>query len=358
MLERERSDECFFEEEVSEAMLGPLGWRAEGKAVRPVLVRGGVLADEVGYGKTAITLGLIDCSHPAQYPEPCTTGVIPSKATLIVVPSHLGNQWPSEIEKFLGTGKYKVVRILSLSQLNGLTIADIANADIVVCSSSLFKSLDYLSNLSTLAASKELPSSDGRYFTACLKNAISGLREQVDRLRNDGAKEVVEVIEKGLAQEHQDVIELSKRLVGSKYAQVKEQEDMQKQEMQIDSESEDEKPKKRTWKDSWKLKTPAVRNNWRKMQAPPLEMFHFNRLVVDEYTYLEGKIHAVITSINADHRWVLSGTPPIHDFAAVKTIAVFLGIHLGVDDDAEGNTEFVKKRKREQTSISPRPSLM
>jgi hypothetical protein len=27
-----------------------------------------------------------------------------------------------------------------------------------------------------------------------------------------------------------------------------------------------------------------------------------------------------------------------HDFAAVKMIAVFLGIHLGVDDDAEGNT--------------------
>jgi hypothetical protein len=93
------------------------------------------------------------------------------------------------------------------------------------------------------------------------------------------------------------------------------------------------------------------------MQAPPLEMFHFNRLVVDEYTYLEGKIHAVITSINADHRWVLSGTPPIHDFAAVKTIAVFLGIHLGVDDDAEGNTEFVKKRKREQTSMSSRCGL-
>lgn len=129
--------------------------------------------------------------------------------------------------------------------------------------------------------------------------------------------------------------------------------------MQIDSEisaSEEEKPKKaakKSWKDSWKLKTPAVRNNWQKMQAPPIEMFHFNRLVVDEYTYLEGKIHAAITSINADHRWVLSGTPPIHDFAAVKTIAVFLGIHLGVDDDAEGNTEFVKKRKREQTSNCP-----
>jgi hypothetical protein len=351
MLERESSDECFFEEEVSEAMLGPLGWRAEGRAVRPVLIRGGVLADEVGYGKTAITLGLIDCSHPAPYPEPTETGVIPSKATLIVVPSHLGNQWPSEIEKFLGKGKYKVVRILNLGQLNGFTISDIADADIVVVSSSLFRSNDYLSNLSTLAATKDLPASDGRYFTACLKSAIDGLHGQVDRLRNDGAAEVIKVIETGLVQDPDDAIELSKRLVGSKYAAIKEQEDMQ---IDTDEASGDEKPQKKAWKDSWKLKTPALRNNWRKMQAPPLEMFHFHRLVVDEYTYLEGKIHAAITSINADHRWVLSGTPPIHDFAAVKTIAVFLGIHLGVDDDAEGNTEFVKKRKREQTSnITP-----
>lgn len=348
MLERERSDDYFYEEEVSEAMLGPLGWRAEGKAVRPVLVRGGVLADEVGYGKTAITLGLIDCSQPSSYPKPTIKGVIPSKATLIVVPSHLGNQWPSEIEKFLGKGKYRVVRILNLGQLNGYTIADIADADIVVVSSSLFRSNDYLSNLSTLAATKDLPASDGRYFNACLKLAITGLHEQVDRLQNEGPAEVVKVIEKGLVQDHEDVIELSKRHVGSKYAELKEQEDMQ-----IDSDdTEHEKVKKRTWKDSWKLKTPVVHKNWWKMQAPLIEMFHFNRLVVDEYTYLEGKIHAVITSINADHRWVLSGTPPIHDFAAVKTIAVFLGIHLGVDDDAEGNTEFVKKRRREQTSMS------
>ena len=353
MLAREQSDEYFFEEEVSEAMLGPLGWRAEGKAVRPVLVRGGVLADEVGYGKTAITLGLIDCS-PSTYPTPVSSGVVPSKATLIVVPSHLGNQWPSEIEKFLGKGKYRVVRILNLGHLNSFTVEDIANADIVVVSSSLFKSNDYLGNLSTFAATKELPASDGRYFTACLKSAIDGLHDQVDRLRNEGTAEVIKVIEQGLVEDHGDVIELSKRLVGSKYAAVKEQEDMQ-----ADSEYsewsgiEDEKPNKevkKPWKDAWKLKTSAVRNNWKKMHAPPIEMFHFNRLVVDEYTYLEGKIHAAITSINADHRWVLSGTPPIHDFAAVKTIAVFLGIHLGVDDDAEGNTEFVKKRKREQTS--------
>lgn len=63
MLNREAIDAApFIEEEVSEAVLDPLGWRAEGRAQRPIHVRGGVLADQVGYGKTAITLALIDCT--------------------------------------------------------------------------------------------------------------------------------------------------------------------------------------------------------------------------------------------------------------------------------------------------------
>ncbi len=79
---------------------------------------------------------------------------------------------------------------------------------------------------------------------------------------------------------------------------------------------------------------------------PPLEMFHFERLVIDEYTYLNGKILSMVSKLTATRRWVLSGTPPIHDFASLKTIAAFLDIHLGVDDDGEGQSEQIKKRRR------------
>jgi hypothetical protein len=47
MLSREASSTPFFEEEVAEAVLPGLNWRAEGRARRPVLVRGGIVADEV-----------------------------------------------------------------------------------------------------------------------------------------------------------------------------------------------------------------------------------------------------------------------------------------------------------------------
>lgn len=111
------------------------------------------------------------------------------------------------------------------------------------------------------------------------------------------------------------------------------------------------KKAKRTDSDPWKLGSRAVKSDWTLMQAPPFEMFHFARVVVDEYTYLDGKVHALVTNLTAERQWVLSGTPPIHDFGALKTISAFLNIHLGVDDDGEGQSAEIKKRLREQTGM-------
>ena len=115
---------------------------------------------------------------------------------------------------------------------------------------------------------------------------------------------------------------------------------------------DNERPAKKTKRadsDPWKLSSKSVQREWTEMQAPPFEIFHFSRKVVDEYTYLDGKIHSLVTSLTAERQWVLSGTPPIHDFGALKTIAAFLDAHLGVDDDGEGTSAEVKKRRREQT---------
>jgi hypothetical protein len=47
MVSQEASNEPFLEEEVCENILPTLNWRAEGRVKRPVLVRGGIIADEV-----------------------------------------------------------------------------------------------------------------------------------------------------------------------------------------------------------------------------------------------------------------------------------------------------------------------
>ena len=116
---------------------------------------------------------------------------------------------------------------------------------------------------------------------------------------------------------------------------------------------DEEKPKKKRREDfdPWKLKTSEVRKDWEQLRAPPLEIFHWARKVIDEYTYLEDAAQLpLIARLTADRHWVLSGTPPIHDFSALKTIAAFMNVHLGVDDDGEGKSDRVKKRIREQTS--------
>lgn len=66
MLKQERTKTPFLEEEVCESVLPSLDWRAEGRAQRPVLVPGGIIADEVGYGKLYACvpwLGLISLFH-------------------------------------------------------------------------------------------------------------------------------------------------------------------------------------------------------------------------------------------------------------------------------------------------------
>jgi len=125
--------------------------------------------------------------------------------------------------------------------------------------------------------------------------------------------------------------------------------------------NDDEKPKKKLREDfdPWKLKTSEVRKDWEQLRAPPLEIFHWARKVIDEYTYLEDTPQLpLIARLTADRHWVLSGTPPIHDFSALKTIAAFMNVHLGVDDDGEGKSERVKKRVREQTSTLPSSPLL
>lgn len=68
------------------------------------------------------------------------------------------------------------------------------------------------------------------------------------------------------------------------------------------------KQKRREETDPWKLESAGVKRDWTQMQAPPLEMFHFSRIVVDEYTYLDGKTHSMVTRQSGDRKWVLSGT--------------------------------------------------
>lgn len=68
-----------------------------------------------------------------------------------------------------------------------------------------------------------------------------------------------------------------------------------------------------------------------------LEMFTFPRVVVDEFpyavpTHAGEDVRRFIVRLSAHAKWLLSGTPPLHSCADIKSMAELIGVHLGIDD--------------------------
>jgi hypothetical protein len=417
MRKMERVDvEPFVEEEVEEALLPMLMWRAEGKVCAQKIVRGGVLADDVGYGKTAIVLGLIDSLQSDQaLPDPIG-GHIPLKATLIVVPKIMIKQWQSEITKFL-KHTYRVIVIEALAGLAGKSIRDFQQADIVLVSWAVFNSPVHYEKLQQFTGMPRAPPKAGRNFDDWFVKAHALLAEQIQVLRDEGPEALLDSIRtrRQEAEENQEASTYvpSRRLTGQKYADASqnkkvdtgaevqygelssvdeqsgssEDEDPEEVRARVDrllklrpqktipsadlenkndyesdsegTEDEDGPATSRPGSAQGSVKkgkdvkakraqgaTTKVLNDhkvfdingktnqhWTTIKLPLLHAFSFFRLVIDEFTFANPDRLVALLKLQADSKWVLSGTPPLNDFADVNTIAPFLGVHLGVDDD-------------------------
>eukprot|EP00913_Durusdinium_trenchii_P026651 g25007.t1 len=105
--------------------------------------KGGLLADAVGYGKTASVLALIALTPSPPMPFPSIhQKLLRSRATLVMLPPNLFDQWQGEIKKFLSP-EIKTVAIASLSTLKQCTVRQLRTADIVLVSLRLLSSVKY-----------------------------------------------------------------------------------------------------------------------------------------------------------------------------------------------------------------------
>jgi SNF2-related domain len=276
MLNQESTTEPFYEEEVSEAVLPSLNWRIEGRVRRPVFLRGGIIADEVGYGKTAITLGLIDSAPSMASPDCSSSRYIYAKATLIVVPKHLMGQWPDEVRKFLGTSK-KVCVIKDLTSLNKLTIGDIHSADIVIVSFAVLNNETYFARLARLSginpASFVKGNGSSRHFAAVYGECIEALYAQVENIVTNTSKVYGGI--KNTAEAYENEKQCNSVLLDSKKSVYKNKKNEPKVTCSSSKCSGAEN-------DPWGLSNVGVHNNYMKMSCPPLELFFWQRLVVDE----------------------------------------------------------------------------
>jgi SNF2-related domain len=106
--------------------------------------------------------------------------------------------------------------------------------------------------------------------------------------------------------------------------------------------------------DPWKLR--ESKEDHTKMKCPPLELFHWHRIVVDEFTYLLDKpdrqrpLSMVQRGLRADFRWILSGTPRHESFDDIKCLANLMNVHIGIDETMPGSKVGKSVRGNEKTA--------
>jgi len=176
MLRVEKGEVEFDEIEMSEHELsGSMGWSLIAKASRTTNLRGGVIADAIGAGKTVISIAIILQGIKAaranrSFPRK-------SSATLVVVPPGLIDQWKREINKFT-SAMPKVICIYDDNALNEYSLQEFIDADVVICPVDILEATHYMGRLARVSTGSsknaevpKLPSQTGQ----AEKNGASGV---------------------------------------------------------------------------------------------------------------------------------------------------------------------------------------
>ncbi|KAK3068228.1 hypothetical protein LTR53_014363, partial [Teratosphaeriaceae sp. CCFEE 6253] len=89
------------------------------------------------------------------------------------------------------------------------------------------------------------------------------------------------------------------------------------------------------------------------VDRPLLEMFFFDRLIVDEFHQYTASETASLRALRADKRWGLSGTPALDDLYDVAQLAGLVGLPLRVGSDLKGVMKAgnVRSLRNEQTDF-------
>jgi SNF2 family DNA or RNA helicase len=330
-INQERQDtELFTEIETEESFVGSVSWRVAVRASREQRVRGGVFADQVGYGKTVLAMALIDSqrSQAQASADDSVEGYIPVKATLIVTPNVLIPQWRSEIEKFLPR-RYEVIAIRKPEDLNKVSIEQITAADIVLLGQDIFSSKDYLNRLAFFAAIQKVPMGkvQCRYFQVWLDEAKDDLMRHVEMMNkkeispqdfNDLLRDKLHECLNGESPAYRGETHC---LSGKAYQNAKKDSD------QLVAESKDRPGEM----DRYTISEFELVKDFSEIKGPVLQMFRFHRLIVDEYTYIKPHTLNSIAQVKSQIRWALSGTPSLGSVSSVASLAGIIGVKFGVD---------------------------
>ncbi|KAL1310962.1 hypothetical protein AAFC00_001182 [Neodothiora populina] len=321
-------------EAAEEAILPHLGWRAEARSKASLCIKGGILADHPGFGKTITSLSLIyaDFVDHANAPDlhkaitermsplsvDASQSPIKIAATLVILPKTITKQWYEEVGHVLGREyQKKTLLIEDMKDLNKYSVQHFRDARIILLNRGIIGRESYLQRVAKFAGLPEYgPATKKRDFKTWLELAVPKVAEHANILTSKGSS----VLSKTIKEETKERLcnrtvrtFASKRLKGQAYVE-KGQNKSRHAEKEADLE--------RT------ISTPSAREL---SGCVLFEMFHYNRIIVDEFSYLldnEGGSMTSMTTLSADKRWALSATPPLKDAYDVAQLARVIGIPL------------------------------
>lgn len=349
-LDREYKPKPFIEIETEESIQPHLNIRLVGRAERTVNCRGGVIADDVGYGKTVVSLALMqfqekfDSGPSIEQRMKMTKSCIHVKATLVISPPHLVAQWKSEAAKFRGIKIKPDILILNkFADLQLITAADIEASKIIIANEDLFASQNYrvqLGKYSCRGGYINPKDTGSRRAQEWYESVLVDLDRHIEKYLHASGKKQSQsaAIFRDQAREIKSEKEKYEKARSDLQAQLDEatrsrsqwknmtQKDGQDEQNEGQTEG---KGKGRTSKGKpMSTDAPLDHNKLFYRDVPLLEYFSFARVVYDEFSYENPTAALFVSKVRARSKWVLSATPPTRDLAAVCKTASLLGIHV------------------------------
>ncbi|KAI8633814.1 hypothetical protein F5Y19DRAFT_253658 [Xylariaceae sp. FL1651] len=357
MLGKEREPGAFTEREIEEHTVSFLNLRLLGVAQRDVKRAGGILADEVGYGKTVISLALMgeqqnfDQGESKSKRDDDKLNTRALSASLVIAPRHLVDQWASEAKKFLGW-KYPDVIIIKSSkglrrklpsqgESNSTSsqsragkqravqdpetlVEELQAAKLVIVSTAVFDET-YYAGLGELAGSlappNVIPKNNSSKDTSNLN--LSGAFQDWYEDALTHARKHVSGFDPNIFNLSQLQL-ITNRLQSLQLSHSRAVEDYYDKHTRLGSLTI--QPTERIGKSE--ANTLSEADFEKGVFIHVLEAFSFARVFYDEFSYESFNVALFVKNAHAHSKWVLSATAPTSNLKAICSIADLLGIHV------------------------------
>ncbi|KAI0974015.1 hypothetical protein F4678DRAFT_394727 [Xylaria arbuscula] len=374
MLNKERILLSFTEREIEECWFNPLNLRVLGIAERSIVRPGGILADDVGYGKTIISLALMQaqqasdqakCHEEREEQNPKKLNTLALAASLVLVPKHLVDQWREEAVKFLGWKKPDVLVIKSSRDLQGpLNAADNGStvppsypkrpkttrmtttlldefkaAKLVIVSTTVFDD-DYYTWLGkyagSLAQPRTIPKANNTTTNPNVLGAFQDWYEDATAYAREhlwgfhSAKFNPNRLET-IQRRHMSLQDSWKKVISDYYDTTTRlgcETARGDKTGRIIKGTEDNTTVSKQHNEIARANLLTKEDFTANQFLYVLEAFSFSRVIYDEFSYDNFCVAQFVRNAKAHAKWVLSATPPTSNVKAVCDIGQLLGIHV------------------------------